>query len=628
MNLSNKQRAIVDCNDKYISVSAGAGSGKTRVVVEKIQKCMTELQSNQKILAITFSNKASDELKQRLQQVFDERTIHDRIFIGTIHNFCNNILMTYGHLVGVSNQTMVLSNQEDEYNILETVVKQIPKLYSKYKEMTSKQARAQTVKILSDISIRKRSLVLPEEEKDNKLIGEIQTLLCNIMLNQNLMDFDDLILYTYKLFKLFPAILGIYQRMYCAIFVDEAQDINKAQYEIIKFMAGTNNSIMMVGDPKQAIYGFSGGSYYYFTNRFPNDFKVTKFQLDENYRSAQLIVEAANKLESNDKSTSMYPIKGDFFIKSCTNQAEEANFIASRIKSLMEEKNEFLDEIPNYSDFAIIARNRYVFTDLIKQLEQFSIPYSMKLSPRGCFSSESDFMKAFEALLFLNANPKDKIHLDKIAEIFKLEKVNSINELINNIENTHSYKTILSKLQSDLKRMSENINDDINLVPILNFLKESIDDISLTKANEEKQMVMNDINLWLDNWNLYLRNSELGNRKYTNFIRTIPLLSFTPPQNNTVTLSTVHMTKGLEYPIVFIMGLEDGTFPDYRAVEAYNFGSEKEMLEEKHSLFVAITRAKRLCYLSFSKSKLMPWGKEKNQEMSRLLTCFENKFFS
>ncbi len=622
MNLSNKQKAIVDCNDKYISVSAGAGSGKTRVVVEKIQKCMTELQPNQKILAITFSNKASDELKQRLQQVFDEKTIHERIFIGTIHNFCNNVLMTYGHLVGVSNQTMVLSNQEDEYNILETVVKQIPRLSMRYMGLNSKQARAETVKILSDISIRKRSLILPEEEKENKLIGEIQSLLGDIMLNQNLMDFDDLILYTYKLFKLFPAILSIYQRMYCYVFVDEAQDINKAQYEIIKFMAGSNNSIMMVGDPKQAIYGFSGGSYYYFTTRFPNDFQVTKFQLDENYRSAQLIVSAANKLESNDKSTSMYPIKGEFTIEGYENPIEEAYSIVTHIKALMEEKNEFLDELPNYSDIAIIARNRYVFTELTKQLEKFSFPYSMKLSPRGCFSSESDFMRAFEALLFLNANPKDKIHLDRISEIFKLKKANSIDELIDNIEDDYTYKDVFWELQKKLKIMSLNVEEDVNLVPILKSLKTTVDDISMTKTNEEKQMVLNDINLWFENWNLYLRNSELGNRKYKNFIRTIPLLSFTPPQNNTITLSTVHMTKGLEYPIVFIMGLEDGTFPDYRAVQAYDSGMENEMLEEKHNLFVAITRAKRLCYLSFSKSKMMPWGKEKKQKMSRLLTCF------
>lgn len=613
MVLSENQQKIIDSDSKYISVNAGAGSGKTRVIVEKIKKVIKYLPDNTKILAVTFSNKATDELKDRLTNTFSLDEINDHMYIGTIHNFCNTILMNYGHLINVTHETMIISNRDDLLNLLASVIQEEPSYRLKFSRLNASDARKEINSLLSNIAKEKRRLLFPFDPSESKPFNSLMSLLEAKMMSQNLIDYDDLICLAYRLLNQYPGILNIYRNMFSHIFVDEAQDINKAQYELIKLIAGDTCSILMVGDRQQAIYGFSGGSYYYFINQFPQDFPVEKFSLKENFRSARSIVEAANKIENQSPSNAVYPINGEFKIVGYRTEEEEAKAIVTSILSLMENGNPNLDEKPKLSDFAVLARNRYVFHCLEEELKKQNLFYSLKVSPRGTFSSESNYMKLFELLLMLKENPKNNLYIAKINELLGLPGNRTFDEIVKDDTLDQNSKVMCRYLKEAIDSIDD---EDVDLPRCIDILSKMTEDKEyFFSKDEEKQMILNDLNLWRNNWQLYIKNSQLGNRNFDNFIHTMPLLSFSPEQPDSITLSTIHMSKGLEYPIVYIMGLEDGTFPDYRAIAK----GQEQLEEEKHELFVAITRAKRLCYLTYATMKVMPWGSNEGQYRSRLL---------
>jgi DNA helicase-2/ATP-dependent DNA helicase PcrA len=617
-SLSIKQQQVVDSEDQYISVIAGAGSGKTRVVTAKIMNSVHRVSEFHKILAITFSNKATEELKKRLIESLGEEKTTNSVYIGTIHNFCNEILMTYGHLIGIPDNVMICSNSSDRLAIFQKAVEAVPQLIKDLNETADAKKRYNKISSwLEAISIEKRKLKFATDYDKSKNLYALFKEFDDQLLNQGMIDFDDIVRYTYKLLACFPAVLETYQKTYKEIYVDEAQDINLAQYEIVKLVAGKHNRIIMVGDPNQAIYGFSGGSSEFLKTIFSRDYIVTNFTLNENYRSAQSIISASNKLETTFNAECIYPIQGEFTIEEYSNEEEEAIKVYNKICELMNEGNENLENrIMLPANCAVIARNRYVFNKLTEIFDKNKINYALKVSPRGSFSSESDVMRIFELGLILIGNELDIVHRTELNSILKTQNLKRASDIEQSNEIEPLFKSKLMYVVNALKKLGDG---DVNLTPILDQISTMFSDATLEFNDLEKAQIQEDISFWRLNWSNYVSNSSIGERHYANFIRKISLVSSSAEFTDAITLSTVHMTKGLEYDVVFVIGLNDGVFPDYRAVQDLSNGNNTQMDEEKHDLFVAITRAKRLCYLSYPRKRMMPWGDEKVQTPSRFI---------
>ena len=390
--------------------------------------------------------------------------------------------------------------------------------------------------------------------------------------------------------------------------MDEAQDLNKAQYEIIKLLSGENNFTTMVGDPNQSIYGFNGSSFEFFTTNFKKDLNPKVIELTENFRSSKKVVEAAKKLENSYNIDGVCHFDGEFVIQSFDDENSEANWIFSKILNLIKYGHQDVEGGKiSLEQCAVIARNRYVFNKLIEILERNNIEYTLKVSINNAFSCESTLMKVFEYGVRLIINPLDKIHFNYILEILSI-KVTSLEELLTYDFSQHSSILIREGMPIIIKTWNlliKNQDNNLNLKKVLDDLNKELTGQELIEENE-KILISLDIDTINKLWEIYITKSNISNRNLANFIRSISLGETQIINDNGLTLTTVHMSKGLEYDVVFIMGLDDGVFPDYRSLN-----DEKKLLEEKHNMFVSITRSKRLCYLTYPLTKETRYGIKK-----------------
>ena len=602
-SLSNHQKEAVDFLEGNLLIVAGAGSGKTRVLVEKIRKTISYLKPGEKILAITFSNKAADELKQRLEKNIDSEILEKQIYVGTIHNFCSDIVSTRGNLIGIPNNIYIFESYDDRLKIFNQAIDNVPEFKSKYvsNDMTVRN-------IFDSLSKAKRNLKFYTDYKEDSISSLVFKEYDELLLSQGAIDFDDILRYAYRIFTELEPIRKFYQKIYKYIFVDEAQDLNKAQYEIIKLLSGENNFTTMVGDPNQSIYGFNGSSFEFFTTNFKKDLNPKVIELTENFRSSKKVVEAAKKLENSYNIDGVCHFDGEFVIQSFDDENSEANWIFSKILNLIKYGHQDVEGGKiSLEQCAVIARNRYVFNKLIEILERNNIEYTLKVSINNAFSCESTLMKVFEYGVRLIINPLDKIHFNYILEILSI-KVTSLEELLTYDFSQHSSILIREGMPIIIKTWNlliKNQDNNLNLKKVLDDLNKELTGQELIEENE-KILISLDIDTINKLWGIYITKSNISNRNLANFIRSISLGETQIINDNGLTLTTVHMSKGLEYDVVFIMGLDDGVFPDYRSLN-----DEKKLLEEKHNMFVSITRSKRLCYLTYPLTKETRYGIKK-----------------
>ncbi|WP_051507364.1 ATP-dependent helicase [Saccharibacillus sacchari] len=610
ITLSKSQQAVVDFSDGNLLVIAGAGSGKTRVLTERINKLISNLKKGEKILAITFSNKAAEELKERLISLLGKQKLKEYAYIGTIHSFCLDIVTSRGSVIGLPDDLHICESYNDRLHILKEAIETIPSFKTKYLSGVAKDNQIIIKKFLDDLSTAKRNLKFSDDYTDNPLIQTLFEEYDNMLLQQGVIDFDDILRYTYQILTERDSIARLYRKVYKYICIDEAQDLNKAQYEVIKALAGKEIGITMVGDPNQSIYGFSGASNDYINNFFVNEFNAHRMQLFENFRSSQLVIEAAHRIEKSFKAYGKCMYKGEFEIHDFQNEYLEAEYIVSKIMFLVKNGHPDVEnQTITLEQIAVIARNRYVFSKLKELLEDNNLDYTLKVSAKGSFSSESDFMKAFELGIRLLVNKKDKIHLIELRKLINYPKSDiNFDDLINSDELSVYWKNLMTALTDAWNLLLKN-EKEIKFHTALKVLRTFID-LSETQIDEhEKILISEDIKAWENNWDIYVKNSSSGERSLGNFVRTVSLGSTQSTSDKGVILTTVHMSKGLEYDVIFIMGLNEGVFPDYRAVRASNGSRDtKQIIEERHNMFVAVTRSKRLCYLTYPLVKNTPWG--------------------
>jgi len=607
VELSEKQRSIVDAPDGALYVKASAGSGKTRVLTERIRVLLSR--SNKKVLALTFTNKAGQEIKDRLADIED---IDQRAFVGTFHGFCQSVLENHGHLIGYAEMPHIFEEENDRLELIEQAIQLTPSYAASYIKQDKKQQRDFRYRALNFIADMKRKLINEADiasETDDENIILLYCSYQDILKSQNAIDFDDLLLKVYGLFNDYPKIAALYRRSFFAVCVDEAQDLNNAQYHLLKALAnGELDNILMVGDPNQSIFHFNGSSPKYMDEEFVKDFHPKTIELNENYRSSKAVLDAAQKLIPDAEQIEHTVKKGIFELYKTKDEEMEAQWISQKIQQIIELKTH--DDIEgelSYEKIVVLARNKYLFKPLEKVLTTTGIPHYYKMTP-GALKFESSLMQIFDLALRVKLNSQDELHKKRLLDMLSLpHEYADLSEIVTRIHDNNQ-KTVINLVIS----LSDNGS---NIKSQLEAYKAQI----AISDDDEKNMLFRDVDELLIHWHNYAKATD---HKSLHQFKNAMALGQTHPlsQHSGVTLSTVHTMKGQEFDIVFIIGMDDETFPDYRAVR--NGGIE--LAQEKNNLYVAFTRSKRWLFVTWPENRTMPWGDKKHRRISQFLNNFSS----
>jgi DNA helicase-2/ATP-dependent DNA helicase PcrA len=589
-------------------VLAGPGSGKTRVLTERVRRLVADPLQHFRVLALTFTNKAANEMIERLDDVPDIRT---RAFVGTIHSFCMEVLANRGKPVGVDGLPHIFESFEDRRQILLDGVSADPDLLH---ELTSSGAAKDQQKVLAQwlerISELKGCLLLPA-----MIENDFDRMLCEAYDSQlrasGAIDYDDLLLLTHQLFTERPKIAEFYQRQYRYICIDEAQDLNEAQYRLLCALCGTTfRNIMMVGDVDQAIYGWNGSDPKYL-QMFQRDFSAKRIALADNFRCAKAIVEAAKRLNPSYVVRGQVPINGLVQTIVCADERDEAHRVVQTLSSLLSSGHPDIEGSVTWDQCAVIGRNRFMFTELERLLKEKGIPYFKKLSA-SAHHSESSIVEELELAFRLLANSRDRFHCSLLTKAWGIPPSITTAGLVglDLIETMakHATQGAASVITAAIREMRWSV-DDFRLLPALNLIGQYASTVSDERTRE---LVLNDLKEWRKCWDHFVRNEPGGEHSLALFLSQIALGTTQQARDPGLGLLTIHSSKGMEFDVVVLIGMVEGGFPDYRA-------TGKSLAEEARSAFVAVTRSRRLLYLTYPQVKKMPWGDLKSQSPSRYL---------
>lgn len=603
--LNERQKEAVLATEGPVLVLAGAGSGKTTVLVNRIAYMISEKHIRPwNILAITFTNKAAREMKDRIERLLGD-TAKD-MWIGTFHSVCVRILRSCIDLLGYSRDFVIYDTADTK-----TVMKEC------LRELDIDEKSFPVRNVLSIISNAKNDLMdaatfenVYKSDYRMSIIAKIYYRYQTKLRKNNAVDFDDIILNTVKILSENPDVLSKYQDKFRYILVDEYQDTNNSQYLLINLLAQANRNLCVVGDDDQSIYKFRGANIGNILN-FEDDYSdVQKITLDQNYRSTQNILDAANSVISNNKGRmgkSLWTSNGDgnrVYVYTGTNEYDEARYIARQIKK-------HFDEQGSFSDCAILYRTNAQSRVIEEMLMRESVPYKVLSGLRFYDRKE---IKDIIAYLRVVYNPNDDVSLARIinepkrkignatlekARNIAREKETSLYDVISHADDYPEFKTAIKKLLS----FSEIIQSLIKLkdtVTIEELTGRILNDTGYMPAlvmedtTESKTRIEN-LGEFISVITEFEKNEETGNT-LGEFLENISLVSDIDgydENEDSAVLMTIHSAKGLEFPIVFLSGLEEGLFPGMRSME-----SDDDIEEERRLCYVAITRAKEQLYIT------------------------------
>jgi len=609
--LSPNQIRIVEHEEGALLVVAGPGSGKTRVLTERVRRLLTTVPGHFRVLALTFTNKAANEMRERLSDLGEER---QRAFIGTMHSFCLEMLTERGKPVGVEGMPHVFEQHKDRKEILLEAALQDPLLAEELGNIDDAKARNKRLddwlQGISRIKAHPVTCEWPEDELDRRVLDAYDAGLraCGAY------DFDDLLLLAYRLLSGYPKIADFYRRLYKFVCLDETQDLNEAQYAVLTALCGDSfRNVMMVGDPKQSIYGFNTSSPD-FMWRFRDEFGAGEIELTENFRSSQAVVEVARSLEPNYLVEAQLPVRGQTSVLVGVNEEDEAQRIVAEIERLVAEGHEDVEGGVTHSDCAILGRTRFALMAVEAELKSKGVPYYKRLTANH--ENESDEIEDFLLALRVLANAKDRLHLAALAKRWKTAEPSpgTETEALPIIEGMSSASSVpRAKAVAAALRAVAGRTQRLDLMPGLDSLRSYAD----TLPEEGRRAIYEDAAVFTQEWDQYLR-SDGSSRTIGGFMSSKALGATQQASREGVALLTVHSSKGLEFDVVFVAGMAEGVFPDYRALN-----KAKEMAEEARNAFVAVTRSKRLLYLTYPRVRMMPWGDSRRQQPSRYLTSAE-----
>lgn len=631
ISLSAAQDEIVKFDlTKPIQIIASAGSGKTRVLTERIRHILSNTKKD-KILALTFTNKAAQEMQERLAD-FDG--VEERTWVSTVHSVAQSIIESYGHSIGLPNDLHIYERDQDRMELFLQSLRDSNVDIDEYlnvNDPAEKRKRNQVMQGYMDAFAEiKRELLIDQTEIEEKYSNEprfydIYQDYQQALANSGGIDFNDILFYAYRILNEHSNIARTYQVQYKHVCVDEAQDLNKAQYELVKVFCGEKiKSVLMVGDPNQMIYGFNG-SKDYFEKDFVNDFNPQTFTLKENYRSTKAVIDIANKIKPNSQINHEMAFQGWAGIQPCINEKVEANWVIKNLKQLIEYKtHEEIEGEITLDKIVIIGRNKFVFNQLETKLKEHNIPYFFNKGERQA-EPESLFGKILDYAIRLKLNPKDWIDGKKLCSILKVKQPKQWGDqnLLEVWAGTVKASSLpLADIQSFLLNEIHNLNQEEpsirkfckTLEAKLNEYKtEDLPEENKDKLELELALSLQELTIFLKRWTSFKSQSLGSTLKAFRNAMTLGKLD-TDVQGKGLTLSTVHTMKGLEKDIVFLIGMCDGVFPDYRAT------SKKDLNEEQNNAFVAVTRARRWLFISYPQNRMMPWGSSKYHNISRFIS--------
>lgn len=628
-NLSSAQAAVVTATvGMPLQVLASAGSGKTRVLTERIRHIL-ENTRREGIIALTFTNKAAEEMQARLADI---EGIEERCWIGTIHTVAQRILNQYGHTIGLPSELHIYERDQDRKAVFLQSLREsgtdIDSILSEGDERTKKEREKAIWNYLEQFSVVKRELLTEAEAQERYSDDDFWSVYQSYqdaLLQGGGIDFDDILVYAHRILLQQPWCGEIYRAKYKHICVDEAQDLNKAQYEFIKAVCGDElKSIMMVGDPNQMIYGFNGSSASFLCVEFISDFGARQFLLKENYRSSQAVIHLANKLKpgSQVQAETDFPLSGRCDIHEFQNEEEEADWICSKISALLDEKtNPEIEGDISLRKMVVIGRNRFVFRALEEKLSEKNIIFSLKKCER-LTEPTSLFGKVLDLAIRLKLNTKDWVDGKKLCSALGISppSVWGGEKLLSEFAQKVKVSDIrFSEMQAKLLVAIDGLDlEQPNIQKFVAEFAKSVENLVATSDidSNEIERSLHELTEFKNCWILF-RSKGLG-ESLSAFRNAMALGQLAGEFNPSgLILSTVHTMKGLEKDIVFLMGMCEGVFPDYRA------STKKELEEELNSAFVAVTRSRRWIYISYPKYRLMPWGDPKRQFPSRFIKAME-----
>ena len=615
--LNERQREAVNITEGPLLVLAGAGSGKTKVLTTKVAYLILEKNvSPDNILAITFTNKAAKEMKDRILNMVG--MVGYKIQISTFHSFGLAILKKHYDKLGLSKNFTILDS--DDSNV---VVKNILKDRN-YDE----NYRA----IRSIISNNKNALVdslefarFVSNDYDEMVLDVYQRYEDRLKRN-NSVDFDDLLMLPIVLFRKYPNILKEYQEQYKYILIDEYQDTNEAQYLLAKMISAKYKNICVVGDDSQSIYSWRGSNYKNILN-FEKDYPDCKtVYLEQNYRSTKTIIEASNELIKNNvhrKDKNLWTdneegVKIEYHIAS--NEKDEAYYVIREI-------NKLIDEGTKLSDIAILYRTNAQSQNFEKELVLSNIPYKVVGSVYFYNRKEIKDLMAYLKLIY---NKDDDVSLMRIINVprRKIGKmtIDKLREKANDL-NVSLYDAIDSGKELEFKNLIEELRSQKDEMTLANFIQLVLDKTNLIKELESENTI--EAETRIENLNEFKTiaiqfEDNYGIISLEDFLNEISLVAdITEYKNNDgITLMTVHSAKGLEFDNVFIVGLEESIFPHMNS-----FDSNEQLEEERRLCYVAITRAKKRLWLVNAEARTIYGNKVKNPE-SRFIKEIDSKLLN
>ena len=632
--LNSEQKKAVENIFGPTLVIAGAGSGKTRALTYKVAYLIEQKISPHEILVLTFTNKAANEMKSRIVELVGDKSRF--VTMGTFHSVFSKILRYESEKIGYqSNYTIY--DSDDSKSFMKNIMDDLGISTQQYKPNV----------FCSIISKAKNKLVSPIEfTKNARGLFEEKIALCyeeyqNRLKKSNAMDFDDLILKPIELFSRFPKVLEKYQEKFKFILVDEYQDTNKVQYTLIKMFAEKNKNICVVGDDSQSIYSFRGADIRNILD-FQIDYSDCKtFRLEQNYRSTKNILESANCVIKNNfgkipKNLWTENQNGEkITILICKDEKDEGEIISKKVEEEIRKLK------LNLKDVAILYRTNAQSRAIEDAFRKFQIPYRIV---GGIEFYKRKEIKDVLAYLKFISNPNDNESLNRIINFpsrgigetslnkiknYANEKKINFFEALNNIE---KIEEIQKRTKDAIQKFTTCIWKYIDLrnkISLSEFSKMLIEEIAILNLLKEEGTIES-MSKWENIQELLSGISEYENEKESStleeFLQDISLLTNVDnlnTENNSVTLMTLHSAKGLEYPIVFVAGVEEGLLP---LSNGFSFNDE-EVEEERRLMYVGITRAMAKLYLTLTKTRFR-FGDLQYSTPSRFISEIDKKFYT
>jgi len=639
-NLNNSQLESTLQMDGPMIVIAGAGSGKTRVLTYKIAYLMTQEIDPFNILALTFTNKAAKEMKERIARIVGDEA--KNLWMGTFHSVFARILRIEAHKIGYTSN-FTIYDSDDSQKLVGRIIKELNLDKDQYKYKS----------IFSRISSMKNNFITPlDYENDEEMLLsdkianrskfiQIYKQYVDRCFKAGAMDFDDLLLKTNELLSRYPETLSKYQNIFRYILVDEYQDTNHSQYLIIRALSDKFQNICVVGDDAQSIYSFRGANINNILN-FQKDFPDAKlFRLEQNYRSTKNIVNAANSLIENNQKRLKKNVwteneSGEkISVNKLLTDGEEGRFVAS---SIFEYKMQ--NQLQN-SDFAILYRTNAQSRSFEDALRKKNIPYRVYGGLSFYQRKEIKDVLAYLRLLInfddeqafkriINFPPRGigQTTLNKVSVEAKKYSESDFNFIKKYSKSFDIINNSTKNKLLDFVVMIESIKVKLDSLNVFEITKEILKQSGLYKLykNDESLEGVNriqNIEELLNGIKDFVDNTEENDVSVSSFLQNVALATDQDQESddkNKVSLMTIHLAKGLEFPYVYIVGLEENLFPS-----AMNLNSRTELEEERRLFYVALTRAEKKIFLSYVLSRYR-WGKLVDSEKSRFIDEIKEEF--